>query len=78
MTMRQVADLGDTMLNEALHEYDFGRYSREQIEEAAGKVIKDQGFSVSDFTTSDGRAKHRAMVAQALGVRRRASYAGRG
>ena len=71
MTLRQFADLGETMLNEALSEYDFTGRTREQIEEAAEAVIKAQGFGISDLATPDGRARHRAMVAQSLGARRK-------
>ena len=71
MTLRQFADLGETMLNEALGEYDFHGHTREKIEEAAEAVIKQHNFGISDLATPDGRAKHRAMVAQSLGARRR-------
>src|SRR5262249_50684280 len=78
MTIRQFVDLGETMLREALHEYDFGAHTRAQIDEAASAVIKTQGFIVADMAKPDGRARHRAMVAQSLGAKRRASYGGRG
>ena len=71
MTIRQFADLQETVLREALTEYDFTDRTREQIEDAGEAVIKQHGFTISDFATPDGRAKHRAMVAQSLGARRR-------